>query len=102
MTHALAFLSDDARAAIEALVAETVERKLIEREADNPGSISPYMTVAEAADFLRCKRQRVDDLLSSGRLTRHKDGTRTLVSRAEIEAYVRGERPRSGARQAVQ
>jgi len=89
---ALSFLSDAARAEIEALIAaeveHAVERKLAEREAHNPGSTSPYMTVAEAADYLRCRRQRVDDLLSSRRLTRHKDGSRTLVARREIEAYV--------------
>jgi excisionase family DNA binding protein len=46
------------------------------------------MTVVEAADYLRCSRQRVDDLLSQRRLTRHKDGSRTLVSRAEIERHL--------------
>jgi excisionase family DNA binding protein len=50
---------------------------------------SPYLTVEEAAGFLRCERQRVYDLLSSRRLTRHKDGRRTLISRAEVEAHVR-------------
>jgi excisionase family DNA binding protein len=50
---------------------------------------SPYMTVPEDAEYLRCRRQRVDDLLSARRLRRCKDGARTLVSRAEIEEYVR-------------
>jgi excisionase family DNA binding protein len=47
---------------------------------------SPYMTAPEAAQYLRCKRQRIDDLLSAGRLTRYKEGRRTLVARAEVEA----------------
>jgi excisionase family DNA binding protein len=51
---------------------------------------SPYMNVEEAADYLRCKPQRIYDLLSSGRLTRHKDGSRTLVGREELERYLRG------------
>ena len=51
---------------------------------------SPFVTIPEAANFLRCSRQRVDDLLSSGRLRRHKDGRRTLIRRAELEAYVEG------------
>jgi excisionase family DNA binding protein len=46
------------------------------------------MTTAEAAEYLRAKPQRVHDLLSAGRLTRHKEGGRTLVSRAEVEALV--------------
>jgi excisionase family DNA binding protein len=52
------------------------------------GSASPYLTVQEASEYLRCKPQRVHDLLSQGRLTRFKDGGRTLVSRAEIEAWL--------------
>jgi excisionase family DNA binding protein len=52
---------------------------------------SPYLSVPEAAAYLRCKRQRVDDLLSQGVLTRIKEGGRTLVARAEIDAHLRGE-----------
>jgi len=47
---------------------------------------SPLMSIPEAADHLRCRRQRIDDLLSARRLTRYKDGRRTLVLRAEVEA----------------
>lgn len=80
----------------------TVPPELVEQVAQRVAEIlaprfetaasSPLMTIAEAAEYLRCKRQRVDDLLSSGRLTRHKDGSRTLVSRAELEEYVGGSR----------
>jgi excisionase family DNA binding protein len=52
---------------------------------------SPFYTVREAAEFLRCDRQRVDDLLSQRRLTRVKDGARTLVRRDELLAYVETE-----------
>jgi len=48
----------------------------------------PYLTVREAADYLRAKPQRVYDLLSSRRLTRFKDGRRVLVSRTELDAYL--------------
>ena len=59
---------------------------------------SPYLTVEEAAERLRCSRQRVYDLLSSGRLTRLKDGARVLVRRDEVDAYLAGGRSRlSGA-----
>jgi excisionase family DNA binding protein len=60
-------------------------------------SRSPFLTVAEAADYLRGKRQRVYDLLSTGRLTRHKDGRRTLVSRAELDSHLAGEGQRRAA-----
>jgi excisionase family DNA binding protein len=49
---------------------------------------SPYLSVSEAAEYLRAKPQRIYDLLSSRRLTRHKDGTRVLISRAELDAHL--------------
>lgn len=49
---------------------------------------SPYLTIPEAAAYARCKRQRIDDLLSARRLTRYKDGRRTLILRAELAAYL--------------
>lgn len=52
--------------------------------------ISPYMTVVEAAEYLRAKPQRIYDLLSAGRLTRHKDGRRVLIAREEIDALLNG------------
>jgi excisionase family DNA binding protein len=55
-----------------------------------PDQASPYLTIPEAAAYARCKRQRIDDLLSARRLTRHKDGRRTLVLRAELEAHLAG------------
>jgi excisionase family DNA binding protein len=51
---------------------------------------TPYLTVPEAAEYLCAKPQRVYDLLSTGRLTRHKDGTRVLISRVELEGYLSG------------
>ena len=84
----LAFLSVEARAAIEALVDEAVERKLAEREAEREEP--EFATIPEAAEIIRSDRQRVDDLLSSGRLTRVKEGSRTLIRRAEIYAYLDG------------
>ena len=52
---------------------------------ETPGA-SPYMTVREAAEFRRCKPKRIHNLIGDGRLTRVKDGGRTLVLRAEVEA----------------
>jgi excisionase family DNA binding protein len=55
-----------------------------------PGSNgkSPYLTVAEASEYLRCSPQRIYDLRSSGRISRLGDGTRALVCRAELDALV--------------
>lgn len=47
-----------------------------------------FLTPGEAADLLRSSRQRVYDLLSSGLLRRYKDGSRVLVRRSEVLAYL--------------
>jgi excisionase family DNA binding protein len=73
---------------IETIAARTAEILLAEIERE-PKSVSPFLTIPEAAELLRAKRQRVDDLLSAGRLARHKDGSRTLVSRAELLEYLK-------------
>ena len=82
---------------LAALVTEMVsalEQLVDERVCDRLGGVagasdivSPWLSVVEAAEFLRCKRQRIDDLLSQGRLTRYKDGSRVLLLRAEIDAH---------------
>jgi excisionase family DNA binding protein len=60
---------------------------------DASAFVSPWLTVDEAADRLRCRPQRIYDLLSSRRLTRYKDGSRTLLSRSELDEYVAGVLP---------
>jgi excisionase family DNA binding protein len=62
---------------------------LLSGGAGGPATESPYLTVAEAAEYLRCSRERIHALLTQRRLVRHKDGGRTLILRAELEAYVR-------------
>ena len=52
---------------------------------------SDLLTVDEAAAFLRCKPQRIRDLLSQRRLARVKDGGRTLIERADLEAHLERE-----------
>jgi excisionase family DNA binding protein len=66
-----------------------VVREEMARVARAPAS--PYLTVREAATYLRCEPQRIYNLLSEGRLTRVKDGGRTLVARAEVDRYLQGQ-----------
>lgn len=88
---------DDARATS---LEVTVPGELIERIAERAAEIvlerlepqqseSEFLTVDEAAEFIRGKRQRVYDLLSDGRLKRFKDGTRVLVRRSDLVAHLR-------------
>lgn len=78
-------LPDDFLEAIAARAADLVSERLESEPA------SPYLSIPEAAEYLRSSRQRVYDLLSSGRLTRFKDGARVLVSRVELDRYLAGE-----------
>lgn len=77
-------------ALVERIAARAAEIVLEQPGAQAGASGSPYLTVAEAAEYLRAKPQRVYDLLSARRLTRHKDGSRVLVDRAEVDAYLAG------------
>jgi excisionase family DNA binding protein len=49
---------------------------------------SPFLTVREAASYIRAKPQRIYDLLSSGRVPKHKDGARVLILRADLDAHL--------------
>ena len=67
--------------AIAARVAELLS-------APAPATASPFLTVAEAAAYMRCGKQRVYDLVSEGRLPRVKDGARLLLRCADLDAYL--------------
>ncbi len=67
--------------AIAARAAELVE----DRVAEAP---EPWLDVHEAAEYLRCKPQRIYDLVSQGRLRHRKDGRRLLFRRSELDAYL--------------
>ena len=96
LPHALAegIAADPAalRALAAALAGDPTARCVLQAALGTaPRPPSPLLTVGEAAVFLRCKPQRIRNLLSEGRLTRHKDGGRVLISREEIERHLTGE-----------
>jgi excisionase family DNA binding protein len=53
-------------------------------------AVSPWLDVGEAAEYLRCKPKRVYDLVSQSRLPAHRDGSRLLFTRSELDSYVLG------------
>lgn len=63
---------------------------LVERGIIGAVTVSPYLTTAEAADYLRASKQRVHDLTSQGRLRACKDGSRNLYRRDDLDAYLAG------------
>lgn len=76
-------------AQLEAIALRAAE--IVAARAQRSDPRSPYLTITEAAEYLRTGRQRIDNLLSENVLTRVKEGKRTLIARAELEAYLRGE-----------
>jgi excisionase family DNA binding protein len=68
-------------------IAERAAALVLERLDGNPRQ-PELLSVPEAAELLRCSRQRVYDLLSAGRLERLKDGSRVLVRRADVIAHL--------------
>lgn len=76
---------------VEAVAERAAELVAEQLRAERGEPASELLTVDEAAAWLRCKRQHIYDLRSSGRLSRLSDGRRALVARAELEALVHGE-----------
>lgn len=70
---------------------EEVARRAAEILAEQASEARPYLSVAEAADYLRCKPKRVYDLCSQRRIPFVKDGSRTLLRRADLDAYLEEE-----------
>jgi len=65
--------------------------------APSPSAI--YLTVNEAAELLRCKPQRIYNLLYERQIDRYRDGGRILIRRDEIESWVTGaQQATAGAR----
>ena len=73
------------------LLAHRVAEIVVARTPPTTPSASTYPLRARASELLRASRQRIYDLLSNGRLTRHKDGSRVLIRRDEVDRYLRGE-----------
>ena len=73
------------------LVAERAAALVAERSraADEA---QPYLTVQEAADYLRCRPKRIYDLTGQRRLPHVKDGSRTLLRRVDLDAYLEADR----------
>lgn len=53
---------------------------------------SPWLNVADAAERLRCGKDRIYDLIALGRLHPRRDGRRVLLHRDDLDAYIEGKR----------
>jgi excisionase family DNA binding protein len=87
----LAELDDDALDALAERLAPRLAARLGQSEAD-----SGWLHVAGAAEYVACPKSRIYALVSANRIPYHKDGSRTLFRREELDQWVRsggGRRP---------
>ncbi len=73
-------------------LAEIAERASALVSADPP-TVSPWLNVTEAAERLRCGKDRIYDLIALGKLHPRRDGRRVLLHRDDLDAYVEGRTP---------
>lgn len=66
-------------AAIAAQAAELVEASV---------QPEPYMTAEQAAQYLACKVERIHALVSADRIPHHRDGSRLLFRRSELDDWI--------------
>jgi excisionase family DNA binding protein len=76
-----------ASASIElpAVLVEQIAQRTAELLRERPPAPSPFLTVNEAAGYLRSSKQRIYDLTSAGRLRAHRDGRRLLFTPADLD-----------------
>jgi len=70
---------------------ERIAQRVVALSADGHGSRDPWLDVDEAAEYLRCSRQRIYDLASTGRLAAGKDGRRSLFRQSVLNTYLEEE-----------
>lgn len=69
-------------------IAQRAAELLAERQVDAVTVTSPYLSVEEAAEYLRCKPKRIYDLTSQRRLSAVRDGSRLLLRRVDLNSYL--------------
>ena len=80
--------------ALRPLVVELVEQELDRRlaEQDDPArSGSPWLSIAEAADYLRVSERKLARLIESGRVRSSTIGRRRLLHRDDLDRAATGE-----------
>ena len=69
------------------VLADRVVDGLAQRIAPPP---EPFLDTDQAAEYLACKRRRIQDLAERGILPTYRDGRRLLFRREDLDAYVAG------------
>lgn len=77
-------------------VIEQIASRAAELVAERQVQVDTWLTVCEAADYLRCPKSRVYSLVSAKRIPFVKDGSRTLFRRSALDDWLQrggGKRP---------
>lgn len=61
---------------------------VVERIGSGGGQTPALLDSDEAAEYLRCDKQRLYNLKAEGRITYVKDGSRLLFRRTDLDAYL--------------
>jgi excisionase family DNA binding protein len=69
-------------------LAELLAPRLAER-LGKPDTSARWLDVAGAAQHLACPKSRIYALVNAERMPHHRDGSRLLFDRAELDAFVR-------------
>lgn len=78
--------------ALPAELVEVIAERAAQIVAERQASVGePLLTVEQAATYLACKPKRVYDLCSQRRVRFSKDGSRTLLRRSDLDAYLEEE-----------
>ena len=89
-----AALAPELVTAIEQLVAERVEQALAEQVPAANGHGSPWLSVAEAAEYLRTSERTVQRLVKRSRVRSSTIGRRRLLHRDDLDSAATGEEKR--------
>jgi excisionase family DNA binding protein len=68
---------------------EELVRRVAERLLAEIGVCSPWLDAAGAAGYLACPVSRIRKLTMTGELPCHRDGSRVLYRREELDTFVR-------------
>lgn len=67
-----------------------IARRAAELIATDQAPVSPWLNVTDAAEHLRCGKDRIYDLIALRKLSPRRDGRRVLLHREDLDAYVEG------------
>ena len=88
-------MTDLARLVLDEIAGDPAAIERLRELVDAHGPES-WIDVKAAAEHLTCKPQRIYDLVHASRIPYHRDGSRLLFRRSELDAWVSNGRAAAG------